>query len=285
MTRCKNSTNQLRRTFNNLETQLRSLESLGENTENKYMVALILSKFPTEFNLKLEESRENEWTVKDLRTKVRRLIVAREKSEEIWNKSDIDDRKSELDEFLLSKDVKVSCVFCRMNHWHDECQKYKTMTKRKAQIKGRCFVCLSPQHFYRQCKSEKPCFFAGQGNHHSSLCPSKFGDQNETNIDGNFNNYTEENLIGDEIMINVSEKIIMKTAKVCMRNSTTGKVVIGTAMLDTGEKLTYITAEKAKSLGLKFGSSRVVQLNTFGNTNPTEVTTSETICYRYLVSS
>ena len=178
--------------------------------------------------------------------------MAREKSGEIWNKSDIDDRKSELDEFLLSKDVKVSCVFCRMNHWHDECQKYKTMTQRKTQIKGRCFVCLSPQHFYRQCKSEKPCFFCRRkGIHHSSLCPSKFGDQNETNIDGNFNNYTKENLIGDEVMINVSKNIIMKTAKVCMRNSMTGKEVIGTAMLDTGAKLTYIMAEKAKIIRTK----------------------------------
>ena len=80
-----------------------------------------------------------------------------------------------------------------MNHWHDECQKYKTMIQRKAQIKARCFFCLSPQHFYREAMFLLP----KNGNHHSSLCPSKFGGQNETNIDGNFNNYTEENLIGD----------------------------------------------------------------------------------------
>ena len=45
-----------------------------------------------------------------------------------------------------------------------------------------------------------------------------------------------------------------------MRNSTTGEEVLGTATLDTGAKLTYITAEKAKPLGLKFGSSRVMHV-------------------------
>ena len=51
------------------------------------------------------------------------------------------------------------------------------------------------------------------------------------------------------------------------------------------QDLPTFTAEKAKSLGLKFGSSRVVQLNTFGNTNPTEVTTSETIFYLKLIKA
>ena len=55
-------------------------------------------------------------------------------------------------ELLLCKDTKVKCVYCGMSHWHDECQKFKTVQQRKSQIKGRCFICLSTQHFCRQCK-------------------------------------------------------------------------------------------------------------------------------------
>ena len=47
-------------------------------------------------------------------------------------------------------------------------------------------------------------------------------------------------------------------------------------MLDTGAEVTYITAEKAKSLGLNFGKSRMLHLNTFGNTYPTSLSTCET---------
>ena len=102
------------------------------------MVAIIKSKYPTEFNLKLEESREGEWTVNNLPIKIRRLIVAREKSEESWKKSsevrELEDSEECSSEFLLSKDRKINCIFCRMDHWHDECQKYKTLQQRKAQI-------------------------------------------------------------------------------------------------------------------------------------------------------
>ena len=75
----KNSTQQLRCTFNFIETQLRSLESLGESIQNNHLVAIIKSKLPAELNLKLEEIREGDWTVNILRKTINKLIVAREK--------------------------------------------------------------------------------------------------------------------------------------------------------------------------------------------------------------
>ena len=78
--KCRNSAKLLRKTFNNLESKLRSLEPLGETVESKHMVAIIKSKV----KVKLEESRMGEWTVQSIRTRIRKLIVAREKSEENW---------------------------------------------------------------------------------------------------------------------------------------------------------------------------------------------------------
>ena len=37
-------------------------------------------------------------------------------------------------EGLLAKDSRVKCFYCGMNHWSDECQKYKTTEQRKRQI-------------------------------------------------------------------------------------------------------------------------------------------------------
>ena len=119
--RCRNTTDELRQTFNFLETKIRSLESLGENTENKQIVALIKSKFPREFNLKLEEIRDAEWTVAILRNKIHKLIVAREKSGESLSFMQDDRNSMYSTEGLLSKDVKIKCVFCDKGHWSDEC--------------------------------------------------------------------------------------------------------------------------------------------------------------------
>ena len=290
MQKSKNSTVQLRQTLNLIETQLRSLEALGEDVENKHVVAIIKNKFPSEFNLKLEETREEEWTVAVLRKKIRKLIVAREKSEQSWkaNQEDVVDVDDDDGEFLLSKDVKLNCVYCGRNHWHDECQKYKTLQQRKMQIKGRCFICLSTQHFFRQCKSDKPCYLCRwKGNHHTSLCPSKF-DESKMKKEGNEKAQEEgkekgiekeekdDADIGDAIMINIGEKIVMKTAKVSIKNPRNGRRLSGVAMLDTGAKHTYVTAEMARLLGVDRGPSQTVRLSTFGNTSPTEVTTNQT---------
>ena len=47
-------------------------------------------------------------------------------------------------------------------------------------------------------------------------------------------------------------------------------------LLDTGAKRSYITLEKAKSLGLKLGPKKMVKLNTFGSTNPSSMFIHET---------
>ena len=80
--RCSNATHQLRKSFNTIETQLRSLQSLGENTENKHLVALVKSKLPQPINQKLEENKTGEWTLENFRKAIHKLILAREKTEE-----------------------------------------------------------------------------------------------------------------------------------------------------------------------------------------------------------
>ena len=70
--------------LNFIDTKLRSLICIGENVENSHIVALIQSKLPQEVNLKLEENRNGGlWTVKNIKSAILKLIVARERTEEI----------------------------------------------------------------------------------------------------------------------------------------------------------------------------------------------------------
>lgn len=125
-------------------------------------------------------------------------------------------------EMLLNKDDKVRCVFCGLNHWADECQKYKTVQQRKNQLTGRCFVCLSSNHFFRECQSERACFYCKQKkSHHLSLCPRKFqtsipDNQNDKSKQDLHDNNKEVNLveIGPDVKLDIDEQVIMKTAKI-----------------------------------------------------------------------
>ena len=117
-------------TFNFLEAQIRSLEALGENIENNYIISLMKSKFPAEFNQKLEETHEGVWTRKSLQKIIGRLIVAREKSENDVTKYERPDELEYTGEGLLSRENKIKCYFCGRNHWSDECQQFKILEER-----------------------------------------------------------------------------------------------------------------------------------------------------------
>ena len=284
--RCRNKTSELRKSFNFIETRLRSLESIGEDVENNHIVSLIKSKLPEEMNLKLEESRgEGDWTVKRLREVTSKLIFARERSED---KSESTSSPEFFGETLLVKEVKAKCVYCDQSHWSDECQLYKTVEERRSRIKGRCYVCMSDRHQFSECKSEKSCFYCKEkSNHHSSLCPEKFSGLAAAKEEAEFSEelvsvgvVSEEVEFNEEVVtVSVDSQTIMKTATVNIENGTTGRKGIAHVLLDTGAKRTYITLEKAKSLGLQCGPRKAAKFNTFGAIEPSEIYTSNTTFY------
>ena len=100
---------------------------MGGNVENRYIVALIKGKLPEEFKLKLEESREGDWTLAKLRKSISKLIVARERSESSCSRFDDVQDFEYTGEGLLSREARINCCFCDNNHWADECQMFKTV--------------------------------------------------------------------------------------------------------------------------------------------------------------
>ena len=134
-----NST-KLRLTYDSIETSLRSLEALGENVENSYIVLLILSKLPPELKLKLEEQRTHEgnWTTTLLRKQLHKMVLAREIVENSTGSFQQNVNKSVkhlTTEALFVGQSKESptrkCIFCNELHWNDECDKFVTSEARK----------------------------------------------------------------------------------------------------------------------------------------------------------
>ena len=296
---CSNITSQLRKTINFVETQLRALTSMGENIENNYLVNLVKSKFPMEFNLKLEEGRSEIWKLSLLRTAINKLIIAREKSEfvrkEFHHENYMDEMPFTGEGLFTSqngnrnngstngggKQFQAWCAFCDLKHWSDECQSFKTIEERKLQAKGRCFICLSKKHLFRQCLSQKACFYCKQkSNHHSALCPTRFGGESEHE---NNNNETIPTLITSSgcasskiNTLTTDYDVLMKTAKVYIVNTVTGKGKMAMALFDSGAKKSYITKDVAEVLGLVSGPANLVRLNTFGTTATSDIYTRKT---------
>ena len=278
LARCGNKTDEIRKTFNHIEVHLRSLESMGENVENKFLVALVRRKLPDDFNLKLEETRgEGDWTMAALRKTISRLLVARERSE-MCQRSE-NDSAEYTTEGLLGRESKIRCCFCEKSHWADECQTYKTAELRKARILGRCFICFSFKHMRRECEIKKPCFYCkSKGSHHSALCPEKFGEKKVATPvpkdDADEELRVSES--GEHVVANCDPEVLMKIARIPILNAVTGKIESLTALFDTGSKRSYITERKAKLLQLQKGAKSTVNMNTFGTTNPSGMMTQQT---------
>ena len=133
--------------------------------------------------------------------------------------------------------------------------------------------------FFRRCRNDKPCFYCKQNKiHHSSLCPDKFGvyDNRKKNEVNDVGGDSEIELFGNELSLKVNQEVMMKTGKITIKNSLSGKTTIASILLDTGAKHTYITSHKAKELGIEGELPEMVKLKTFGTDKQSTMRTMRT---------
>ena len=135
-----------------IEQHLRLLHSLGEDTSQRQIVLLILSKLPKVVAVCLEQQKwtQNEWTVEVLRKSLKGYITAQEIGEnQFWTNSRGDEnlkthghkvryckKPFRTIRYLMSsercKKPKPNCFYCKQLHWSDF---NIVITKRKSQRK------------------------------------------------------------------------------------------------------------------------------------------------------
>ena len=139
----------LRKNYDLIEKQLRSLEALGEDIESKMLVSLTMEKLPKDVLIHLTDHKNDgdEWTVQLLRDPLYRYISNRENAD--WQISDKVDYKGSIENMKSTSKVtqfdsntttdallsetkqpqnltgrkKMICIYCSGQHWSDECQK------------------------------------------------------------------------------------------------------------------------------------------------------------------
>ena len=154
----KNSVRNLRTFTDAIQTHLRSLKVLKQDTSQDIFIPMITSKLPKEVLLQIEIKKEQstKWTVDLLMERLDDYVSARESAERTLNSSSSVIKESNASRFtsseipnksvpfkshdfyqsqrstnvataeaLLSKEIppKKTCVYCSMDHWSDECTK------------------------------------------------------------------------------------------------------------------------------------------------------------------
>ena len=132
----------------------------------------ILSKFPTDVIVKLEESKrlDEHWTVVSLRESLKRYITVYSNARryEVMSKpfnvrnkivTPYKDKQLSAETLVANSQHRFRgqytkgepskpCIFCKGTYFNDNCDKYSTITNRKSQLTshGKRFICMKIGH-------------------------------------------------------------------------------------------------------------------------------------------
>ena len=93
-------------------------------------------------------------------------------------------------EFANGKGNSIVCIYCKGDHWGDQCTSYESLTKcRQFLVENRlCFNCGRAGHRDSKCRS-RGCFKC-KGKHHTSLCDKPQERNNGSDHNAMLNGYS-----------------------------------------------------------------------------------------------
>ncbi|XP_057299451.1 uncharacterized protein LOC130630070 [Hydractinia symbiolongicarpus] len=279
----------MRKLYDLIESQVRSLKALGFKAENygPMLIPVVLSKLPNDIKLMISRKFDEDiWDAEAVLKILRKEIMAREKLSNI--KLDEDEQRefpssgSSLNaQAARTGTRKLFCSFCSGEHKSHECRTITKLETRKEIVlkNGRCFLCLRKGHMSRECKASFRCFHC-KGKHHVALCekkhnpnppPSRSPKKNETEnkdaeSEDSSSNVTPANINIASDRNNVLLQTAMATVTSCDGNFS-AKLRI---LFDSGSQLSYITPQARKKLNLKTVSKKELSIKVFGGEHSTK---------------
>ena len=285
-------TKRIRKLYDKIESDLRSLKALGVKPDGLLLVPLLLEKFPEAMNLRLSrkfQSNTDVWNVDEMMEELRKELEARERcsfEKDRKPKADpttidaliarlktegYDVNHSSLDVLVgqqspnvhsqssKSQQRELVCPFCSGNHYADKCRTVTDVVKRKDLLKKqrRCFLCCSAAHVIKDCTSQKKCYVCN-GAHHTSICDGR-KKKNEKE--------DETKDVHSTPAVSSKSKILLQTAQLDVRAYRRGKpglVANCKVLFDSGSQRTHITRELAEKIKAPIVRRDNVNINGFG---------------------
>ena len=317
--------NDIKYTYDTVERLLRQLESQGEQVDQqKMLVHQILSKFPLNVVLRLEECKKvgDVWTMELLRKLLKQYIEVQESAQrhvtnarghnqefrqhrqndqQFTNRHNAENRQTPDASLPLMETLATnvrkgrgSCIFCKGEHFSDECDQYKDLSDRKKKLssQGRCFLCFKIGHTVRDCitSQRKGCFYCGGQRHHNrAICPVKFGNRSNQQEGENDKAASEDKKTSEEnppssnvelsnstnvqSLMATGERVLLQTATVVVQSSDGLKSATIKVLFDSASHRTFMTDKLAKRLQLSSQYREALSVSTFAARRPQDVDT------------
>ena len=288
----------LRKFYDKVESQMRSLKALGRTTESygSLLIPVLMKRLPQEFRLVLSRKmKDEEWSVTRIMKELEDEVKAREKTAQ--TPKSIGDRRPSrpTGATLYTCGKNVSCCYCgRHGHFPEACRSVNNVDARKGVLRreGRCFTCLSKGHVSADCRGGQKCSKC-KGRHHISICykvasishggtdgiersssgqgyssaePTKSDHESRSQVSGSGLNPTAPSFGPTTTMCTRSNQtVLLQMAKAVEVNpdDTTRSMEIY-IILDNGSQKSYITRRIKKLLRLRTLSKRPLSIMTFG---------------------
>ena len=148
-----NNTKQLRRLYDEIEMNLRSLKSLGMKPDSFgcLLVPILLSKLPGALNLHLSrkfDSNTDVWRVDDIMDELKKELEARERCQAGSERSNERGfrRIPSTTEALHTEGYQgIICAYCEGTHYSDRCKTVTDVNRRKETSRRRGVSCVPEQ--------------------------------------------------------------------------------------------------------------------------------------------
>jgi hypothetical protein len=278
--------------YDELEAQLKALESLGVTTEQGavFLYPMVESSLPVE-TIKIWQRSQLSGYGEDFNTKkpderlrslmdfLRHEVKGEERlayvTKGVSSKDSNAQKKQQNKDKVRSQDDdypavaglfigdKTGCVFCDKPHDAKDCWAAQNMTleakNNLIREKRRCYCCLRSGHMSKVCKSNVKCLMC-QKKHITLLCPSLPCHQKKKEPDKK----TETSPVEKEPVVlttqlSCSSEVILKTLVVKISGERGSKKI--RAILDDGSQRSYISRKVADEIGLQLiGEEKVTHI-------------------------
>ncbi|GBM89881.1 hypothetical protein AVEN_111829-1 [Araneus ventricosus] len=265
--------NNLYALYDNLEQQIRALETLGVTTDKSaaLLYPLVESCMPEDFLRVWQRSSNSDFgsdSKKRLDSLLKFLKTEVESEERInlamtgfglkddasyKNGSKLDKDKMCTAASLLSTSVTAEklCVFCSGKHESTNCFKAQKMPYseklKNLKDKGYCFKCLKAGHRVAKCRCFVKCMICDKM-HYAIMCTESKKHVTKPTSNNSEKEIKEQNKAVNLASISKSPQVLLQTLKVKIKSKNCSLTV--RAMYDSGSQKSYIRKEIASALGL-----------------------------------
>lgn len=266
----------LSRIYDRLETQLRSLESLGVTTDMcaAMLYPLVESSLPEDLlrvwqrNPKAIAATTSKQRLEEMMLFLQAEVLNEERIALAVDGFGLNDEQSSNQEkqkkkgkaeskeiataagLLSIKGDKSSCIFCGQNHDSALCTKAKNMSHdeklQAAKEKNVCYSCLKAGHSFKFCRYKEKCAWCGK-RHVIIMCRNLTVNVPQSNAQ------TKEPVKAQEqsnlANISLTSEVFLQTLRIRLVNQ--GKERVVRAVVDTGSHRSYILDHYARELGFE----------------------------------